>query len=301
MHSGILLLDKPSGLSSNAALQRVRTLFERVKAGHVGSLDPLATGMLPICLGEATKVAGDILAGRKRYRFTVQLGASTATGDAEGAISARAPVPPLDSAAVAAVLAGFRGTRQQVPPMYSALKRDGQPLYRLARSGVTVERAARTIELWQLELIALSGASLELETLCSKGTYVRVLAEELAAALGTLGHVTALRRLYVEPFEREPMHSLESLARLRAQQLWPRLLAPDWPLADLPAAHLTAAQAQRVLRGQRIAHPLSAPAPRVRLYDELSRFLGIGEADATGAIQPRRLLALASATDRRGR
>ena len=301
MHSGILLLDKPSGLSSNAALQRVRTLFERVKAGHVGSLDPLATGMLPICLGEATKVAGDILAGRKRYRFTVQLGASTATGDAEGAISARAPVPPLDSAAVAAVLAGFRGTRQQVPPMYSALKRDGQPLYRLARSGVTVERAARTIELWQLELIALSGASLELETLCSKGTYVRVLAEELGAALGTLGHVTALRRLYVEPFEREPMHSLESLARLRAQQLWPRLLAPDWPLADLPAAHLTAAQAQRVLRGQRIAHPLSAPAPRVRLYDELSRFLGIGEADATGAIQPRRLLALASATDRRGR
>jgi tRNA pseudouridine55 synthase len=301
VHSGILLLDKPSGLSSNAALQRVRTLFERVKAGHVGSLDPLATGMLPICLGEATKVAGDILAGRKRYRFTVQLGASTATGDAEGAISARAPVPPLDSAAVAAVLAGFRGTRQQVPPMYSALKRDGQPLYRLARSGVTVERAARTIELWQLELIALSGASLELETLCSKGTYVRVLAEELAAALGTLGHVTALRRLYVEPFEREPMHSLESLARLRAQQLWPRLLAPDWPLADLPAAHLTAAQAQRVLRGQRIAHPLSAPAPRVRLYDELSRFLGIGEADASGAIQPRRLLALASATDRRGR
>jgi tRNA pseudouridine55 synthase len=301
VHSGILLLDKPSGLSSNAALQRVRTLFERVKAGHVGSLDPLATGMLPICLGEATKVAGDILAGRKRYRFTVQLGASTATGDAEGAISARAPVPPLDSAAVAAVLAGFRGTRQQVPPMYSALKRDGQPLYRLARSGVTVERAARTIELWQLELIALSGASLELETLCSKGTYVRVLAEELAAALGTLGHVTALRRLYVEPFEREPMHSLESLARLRAQQLWPQLLAPDWPLADLPAAHLTAAQAQRVLRGQRIAHPLSAPAPRVRLYDELSRFLGIGEADASGAIQPRRLLALASATDRRGR
>jgi tRNA pseudouridine55 synthase len=301
VHSGILLLDKPSGLSSNAALQRVRTLFERVKAGHVGSLDPLATGMLPICLGEATKVAGDILAGRKRYRFTVQLGASTATGDAEGAISARAPVPPLDSAAVAAVLAGFRGTRQQVPPMYSALKRDGQPLYRLARSGVTVERAARTIELWQLELIALSGASLELETLCSKGTYVRVLAEELAAALGTLGHVTALRRLYVEPFEREPMHSLESLARLRAQQLWPQLLAPDWPLADLPAAHLTAAQAQRVLRGQRIAHPLSAPAPRVRLYDELSRFLGIGEADATGAIQPRRLLARASATDRRGR
>jgi tRNA pseudouridine55 synthase len=301
VHSGILLLDKPSGLSSNGALQRVRTLFERVKAGHVGSLDPLATGMLPICLGEATKVAGDILAGRKRYRFTVQLGASTATGDAEGAISARAPVPVLESAAVEALLAGFRGTRQQVPPMYSALKRDGQPLYRLARSGVTVERAARTIELSQLELIALSACSLELETLCSKGTYIRVLAEELAAALGTLGHVSALRRLYVEPFEREPMHSLESLARLREQQRWPQLLAADWPLSDLPAAHLTAAEAQRVLRGQRVAHTLSAAAPRVRLYDELSRFLGIGEADDSGAIQPRRLLALDSTTDRRER
>ena len=301
MHSGILLLDKPSGLSSNGALQRVRTLFEHAKAGHVGSLDPLATGMLPICLGQATKVAGDILAGRKCYRFTVQLGASTASGDAEGAISAQAPVPALESAAVRAVLASFRGTRQQVPPMYSALKRDGQPLYRLARSGVTVERAPRTIELAQLELIGITGASLELETLCSKGTYVRVLAEELAAALGTLGHVTALRRLYVEPFEREPMHTLESLAQVRAQGCWPQLLAPDWPLADLPAVQLSTQEAQRVLKGQQIPHKRAGAASRVRLYDERGRFLGIAEADETGTIQPRRLLRLAgeaSATDR---
>jgi tRNA pseudouridine55 synthase len=293
VHSGILLLDKPGGLSSNGALQRVRTLFERVKAGHVGSLDPLATGMLPICLGEATKVAGDILAGRKRYRFTVQLGASTATGDAEGVISARASVPLLERSAVEAVLSSFRGTRQQVPPMYSALKRDGQPLYRLARSGVTVERAPRTIELSALELIAIAGTSLELETLCSKGTYVRVLAEDLAAALGTVGHVTALRRLYVEPFEREPMHTLESLANARREGEWPPLLSADWPLTDLPAVHLTAAEAQGVRKGQKIACKLAAAAPRVRLYDEKARFVGIGQADDSGTIQPRRLLSSA--------
>src|SRR5882762_2844420 len=193
MPSGILLLDKPRGLSSNAALQRVRALFLRQKAGHVGSLDPLATGMLPICLGEATKVAGQILAGRKRYRFTVALGAGTATGDAEGAVTTTTPVPPFDRAGVDALLARFRGSQTQIPPMYSALKRAGQPLYRLARAGVTVARAARDIELFELALLALGPASLELEALCSKGTYIRVLAEDLAAALGTCGHVTAVR------------------------------------------------------------------------------------------------------------
>src|SRR4030088_1264983 len=143
MPSGILLLDKPRGRSSNAALQRVRALYLRQKAGHVGSLDPLATGMLPICLGEATKIAGQILAGRKRYRFTVGLGAGTATGDAEGAVTTTAPVPPFDRAAVEALLARFRGPQTQIPPMYSALKRAGQPLYKLARAGVTVARAGR--------------------------------------------------------------------------------------------------------------------------------------------------------------
>src|SRR3984885_10077069 len=151
MPSGILLLDKPAGISSNAALQRVRRLFGRVKGGHVGSLDPLATGMLPICLGEATKVAGEILAGRKCYRFTVSLGSSTTTGDAEGTQLATAPVPALQAAAVSAVLQRFLGGSEQVPPMYSALKRAGQPLYRLARAGVSVERAPRRIELSQLQ------------------------------------------------------------------------------------------------------------------------------------------------------
>src|SRR5215469_5406670 len=235
MQSGILLLDKPHGLSSNAALQRVRSLFGREQAGHVGSLDPLATGMLPICLGEATKVAGEILAGRKCYRFTVTLGARTTTGDAEGEVSGRAVVPALEEAQVEAVLASFIGTGRQVPPMYSALKREGQPLYRLARAGVTVERPARTIEISRLRLLALGAQTLELELLCSKGTYVRVLAEDIAARLGSLGHVSMMRREYVEPFERNPMQTLESLTETRARGEWPALLPADAPLEHLPA------------------------------------------------------------------
>src|SRR6185312_8488873 len=173
MRSGILLLDKPVGLSSNAALQRVRRLLGADKAGHVGSLDPLATGMLPICLGEATKVAGEILSGRKCYRFTIQLGARTATGDTEGEIVERAPVPTLDRPYLEARLSKFVGPQDQVPPMYSAIKRDGQPLYKLARSGIEVERAPRRIEIFQLTLVEVDGASVKLETLCSKGTYIR--------------------------------------------------------------------------------------------------------------------------------
>src|SRR5215469_7792546 len=225
MPSGILLLDKPHGLSSNAALQRVRALYGREKAGHVGSLDPLATGMLPLCLGEATKIAGDLLAGRKCYRFSIGLGAATTTGDVEGEVVASAPVPPLAPAAVESVLARFRGPQQQVPPMYSAIKQSGQPLYRLARRGVSVPRAARAIEVFELVLREGEPGVLELETLCSKGTYVRVLAADIAASLGTCGHVTALRRLYVEPFASQPMHTLESLAAARQREEWPQLLS----------------------------------------------------------------------------
>jgi tRNA pseudouridine55 synthase len=290
MPSGIVLLDKPPGLSSNGALQRVRALFSRAKAGHVGSLDPLATGMLPICLGEATKLAGAILEGRKRYRFSVALGVRTATGDAEGAPTAQAPVPPLERSAVALRIAAFVGRQQQVPPMYSALKHAGQPLYRLARAGLSIERAARDIHISELTLLELDPASLTLEALCSKGTYIRVLAEDLAAALGTLGHVTALRRVYVEPFQNEPMHALEALAALCAAGAAP-LLAPDWPLQHLPAVRLAPREAARLLQGQSVAaEPACAGAARVRLYDDAGTFLGLGESDAQGVVQPRRLL-----------
>jgi tRNA pseudouridine55 synthase len=285
MASGILLLDKPSGLSSNAALQRVRALYGRVKGGHVGSLDPLATGMLPVCLGEATKIAGAIVESRKRYRFTIALGEATATGDAEGEVCERTAVPPLEQASVLGVLEGFRGRGSQVPPMYSALKREGRPLYALARAGVTVERAARAIELFDLPLVSLGPRSLELEALCSKGTYIRVLAEDIARALGTCGHVTALRRLYVEPFEHEPMHTLESL-----REALPQLLPADAPLAHLPAVHLAAEPTARLLKGQRVDGGLPESHPRVRIYDSDGAFLGLGSSEASGLVQPRRLL-----------
>ena len=291
MASGILLLDKPRGLSSNAALQRVRALLGGEKAGHVGSLDPLATGMLPICIGEATKVAGELLAGRKCYRFRVQLGALTATGDAEGAVTESAPVPALERAQVESLLARFIGPSQQVPPMYSALKRDGQPLYRLARAGVTVERPPRLIEIYHLRLLALEPDALELEVLCSKGTYVRVLAEDIARALGTLGHVSVLRREYVEPFADEAMHTLESLEKARVRGEWPRLLPLDAPLGHLPAVHLEPEKARRLRQGQAVAVVGAPAASRVRLYDA-EGFLGIGESDAAGSVHPRRLLKL---------
>jgi len=271
-------------------VQRVRALWLRTKAGHAGSLDPLATGMLPICLGEATKVAGEMAAARKRYLFTVTLGTATESGDLDGAVTGSAPVPSLTWPAVQQVLAGFLGAQQQVPPMFSALKRAGQPLYRLARAGVTVERTARAIELAELTLVGLTPESLELEALCSKGTYIRVLAQDIAAALGTVGHVTALRRLYVEPFEREPMYTLESLAAGGARGTRPALLPPDMPLASLPAVHLTADEARRVQQGQRVRRE-SPACGRVRLYGEAGIFLGIGEADGQGNVQPRRLLA----------
>ena len=290
MPSGILLLDKPRGLSSNAALQRVRALFAREKAGHVGTLDPLGTGMLPLCLGEATKIAGDLLAGRKCYRFSIGLGSATTTGDSEGEVTERAPVPPLAAALVESVLARFRGPQRQLPPMYSAIKQEGQPLYRLARRGVSVPRAERAIEIFELVLRDWESGALELETLCSKGTYVRVLAADIAAALGTCGHVTALRRLYVEPFASQPMHTFESLVAARPAEEWPQLLPIDWPLQHLPMLRLQPGEAERFAHGQQIASDGLLSTPRARVYDASGRFLGIGATDAAGWLQPRRLI-----------
>jgi tRNA pseudouridine55 synthase len=292
MPSGILLLDKPRGLSSNAALQRVRALYGREKAGHAGSLDPLATGMLPVCLGEATKVAGELLGGRKRYRFSIALGAATASGDAEGEVTQRAAVPALTGTALQAVLAQFRGAQQQVPPMYSALKHGGRPLYQLARAGLTVPRAARRVEILELTLSAFGPETLELEALCSKGTYVRVLAQDIATALGTCGHVTALRRLYVEPFGGEPMQTLESLQQTLGRGESPPLLALDWPLGHLPLLRLGRAEAQRFRRGQKVPTTVAAATARTRVYDAEGTFLGLGETDAAGMLQPRRLMSV---------
>ena len=289
MPTGIVLLDKPAGLSSNAALQRVRRLYGAAKAGHAGSLDPLATGMLPICLDEATKIAGEILASRKRYRFAIALGERTATGDAEGEVIERSAVPELEPRGIEAVLAGLLGPGLQVPPMYSALKRDGRPLYALARAGVTVEREARPIELFELTLEGLAARRLEFATVCSKGTYVRVLAEDIARALGTCGHVAMLRREWVAPFELEPMHTLEALERAAQAGEAPGLLPADAPLGHLPAVRLDAERAERIRHGQAVPYATAAPGT-VRLYDAAQRFMGLG-ALAPGEVRPRRLFA----------
>jgi tRNA pseudouridine55 synthase len=288
---GILLLDKPAGLSSNAALQRVRWLLGRPKAGHTGSLDPLATGMLPICIGEATKLAGELLAGRKGYTFEMRLGVRTDTADAEGRVIEERAVPPLNAELIHAALATMLGPQLQVPPMYSALKREGEPLYRLARRGLTVERAARPIEIYALELLDSSPPTLRVRVECSKGTYVRVLAEQLAGLLGTCAHLSALRRDFVEPFRDQSMHTL---AQLEAAGAPPTLLAADRGAAHLPAVELDAARARAMGFGQMVQSDPGPPGV-VRLYDPNGRFLGLGERAASGVVRPRRLFANAPA------
>jgi tRNA pseudouridine55 synthase len=295
------LLDKPLGLSSNAALQRVRRAAGRIKGGHAGSLDPLASGMLAICLGETTRLAGEIEAGRKAYRFTLQLGERTATGDAEGEVTARAPVPALTRAQVEQVLRRFTGAQLQVPPMYAALKRDGEPLYRLARRGITVERAPRALIIDELELVdsaafdalgALRAERLELRVLCSKGTYVRVLGEDIAAALGSCGHLVALRRLYLEPFESEPMIELAKLEAMGCES-WP-LLPPERALLRLPSLRLDERALRSLAHGRAVPAAALSDAPleqtRFRLYEPHGQFCGVGERDAQGALKARWLL-----------
>ena len=293
--AGILLLDKPPGLSSNAALQKVRRLLGAEKAGHVGSLDPLATGMLPICLNEATKVAGDILSGRKCYLFSIALGTRTATGDREGEVVETLPLPTIAAGQLELVLHTFLGLPRQVPPMYSAIKKGGQPLYKLARQGVEVEREAREIEIFELRVARGTDAGLlELQTVCSKGTYVRTLAEDIARSLGTCGHIASLRRLYVEPFEGEVMETLESIQQAVTDGRKPRVLAADAPLGHLSSVDLDEEGARRLLHGQTVpggAGAAGAAGVRLRIYGPGGRFLGLGESDGAGGVRPRRLLA----------
>ena len=310
MIDGILLLDKPLGLSSTAAGLRVRRLLGAAKAGHVGSLDPLASGMLPICLGEATKVAGEILEGRKVYRFTVALGARTATGDTEGDVVERVAVSALTTAQVEAEMGRFLGESLQVPPMFSAIKQGGQPLYKLARAGKEVVREPRRIHIDRLELIGLETAAglpsaLDCRVVCGKGTYVRVLAEDLARALGTVGHVSALRREQVEPFGMErlvTMAEVEASAeagRAAGLSAEATALRPPLPLLgafealpQLLAVELDAEDTRRLLHGQAVTVPgVSQPGQRVRLREAGGAFLGLGEVVAVGRVVPKRLVA----------
>ena len=288
---GILLLDKPLGLSSNAALQRARELFNAAKAGHAGSLDPLATGLLPVCFGQATKVCGRLLNSGKTYLVDLQLGARTASGDGETEIVEQAPIPSLSAAQVDAVLEAFTGTLQQVPPMHSALKFEGKRLYELARRGESVERAAREIEVHAIRRVGRASDRLEFEVSCSKGAYIRTLGEDIAVSLGTLGYLKGLRRVVVEPFGARPMYTLEDLEALDARARDGMLLPPDVAFADLPQVLLGPVAERGLLRGQTVRPDQAAALGELRAYGEDGRFLGLVQGLGDGRVQPTRLFA----------
>lgn len=284
---GILLLDKRLGVSSNRALQEVRRLFNANKAGHTGSLDPLATGLLPLCFGEATKVSGLMLDDDKRYRVVIQLGVLTDTGDSEGAVIETKPVPEISPDALRVCLNSFTGEIDQVPPMHSALKLNGKKLYELARAGQTVERKARRISIYELNLLNFSQDKLTLEVFCSKGTYIRSLAEDIGHYYGCGGTVIELRRLESGVFNIEQAKTIEQLQLMNEHSLLSCLIDVDTPLQSLPAVQLSEQQAISIRFGQ----PIDAeqtPQGKVRLYHETA-FLGLGEMLLDGKLAPRKL------------
>ncbi len=294
--SGVLLLDKPQGCSSNHILQKVKHLFGAAKAGHTGSLDPLATGMLPVCLGEATKISAFLLDSDKRYHLQCQLGVSTTTGDAEGEVLETQDVSSITEQDVKTVLPEFIGEIEQIPPMYSALKHNGERLYKLARQGIEVERKARSVTIYDIEFISLRTDDqqrliLELEVACSKGTYVRTLAEDIAKKLHCGAHITALRRLSVGPYHGE-MLTIEQLTELAAQgeeKLDSCLQPIDSGVADWPDVHLGTDAAFYVQQGQAVMVPHAPTQGWVRIYDQ-SHFLGLGEIQDDGLVAPRRMI-----------
>lgn len=288
---GLLLFDKPAGLSSNGALQRVKRLYAAAKAGHGGSLDPLATGMLPIFLGPATRLAGYLLDAHKVYRVTAKLGVGTTTGDAEGAITQDlSDAPPPTGALLTATLERFVGPIEQIPPMYSALKRDGVPLYRLARAGIEVAREPRRVVIEALTLEDYRWPALTLTVRCSKGTYIRTLIEDVAAALGTVGHVTALRRLAVDPFGAATMRTwadLEAAAAGGPAALEGLLLAPQEALAGWPSATLAEPDIVRLTQGQSLPAEAGWARGLVRVHSESGRFVAIATVTADDRLAPK--------------
>lgn len=285
---GVLLLDKPGGITSNAALQAARRLFCALKAGHTGTLDPLASGLLPIAFGEATKLAGLMTNADKRYRTTIRLGVETDTADAEGRVTARRPVT-VDEAAIEAVLARFRGEIAQVPPMHSALKREGRPLYELARQGIEVERAARRVRIDELRLVAREGDCLTLDIACSKGTYVRSLAADIGAALGCGAHVAALRRTASGPFVIEEAIGLGQLEQLAPEQRLAMLRDVDLFAGHLPRVDLDGGDEKRFCLGQALPGVACAAHTLLRVY-AAGRFCGFGRVREDGCLQPVRIV-----------
>lgn len=283
---GILLLDKPQGISSNRALQQAKRLFGAKKAGHTGSLDPLATGLLPICFGEATKIAGHLLGARKAYAAECRLGITTDTCDSEGSVLAERIVPALDGDAVCGELAKLTGRITQIPPVYSALKQGGVPLYKRARRGEAVQAPPREVEVFRFELLGREGDTLRLFVECGSGTYVRSLARDLGEALGCGAHLTGLRRLWVEPFREPRMFTLDELAQMRerdASRLPECLLPIEAGLVDWAALPLDEHGAEDVAHGRALR--VTVAPGRYRVHAPNGKLLAIGDVDATGILR----------------
>ena len=288
--SGVFLLNKPLGISSNAALQRVRWLFRADKGGHTGALDPLASGLLPICLGEATKFSHYLLDSNKRYQTTIQLGHSTTTGDVEGEFLLEAEIPALTEQSIQAVLVKFIGDTTQIPPMYSALKKQGRPLYELARQGIEIEREARPIHLSAIELISFTEQSITLDISCSKGTYIRVVGEDIAKALGTYGHLTYLHRIQTGHFALIPEYTIEYLESLTEQEREALLLPAYAPVDHFPKVQVPEGRAEFFSRGMEsnIEHEAEA---QVLVFDG-EKCLGLAEITDKKRLVPKRVLNL---------
>ncbi len=294
---GILLLDKPAGITSNGALQRVKHLFGAAKAGHTGSLDPIATGLLPICFGEATKFSQFLLDADKSYVATIRLGEQTTTGDSEGECIATQPVPEMSRPEAEGYLDPFRGEIEQIPSMYSALKVDGQPLYKLARQGIEVERKARPVTIFRLTLLEQTNDTWVIDLVCSKGTYVRTLAEDLGAAIGCGAHVVALRRRHAGPFQIDESYSLDELDEIKIENAIEGLDAVLLPVSaavdDYPEVEMTDLTASYFLQGQAVQIAGVSGEGMVAVYaeaDEVRNFVGVGSILDDGRIAPRRLV-----------
>lgn len=296
--NGILLLDKPAGMTSNGVLQKVKRLFNAKKAGHTGSLDPIATGMLPICFGEGTKFSQFLLDSDKYYQVVAKLGVQTTTGDREGEVIATQPVVDLTSEKLEEAILKFLGEQTQIPPMYSAIKHQGKPLYQLARRGIEIERAPRRIHLYSLKLNHFHHDTFELTVHCSKGTYIRTLVEDIGKELGYGCHVLELRRTQVAPYVNFKMYSLSNLEHMFAtsdyEELTQCLLPIDSALSHLPSVKLSTSAIYYLRTGQAVQAILPANSSLVRLISEDAQFIGIGETLIDGRIKPYRLVSVQS-------
>ncbi|KAB7649861.1 tRNA pseudouridine(55) synthase TruB [Sutterella faecalis] len=289
--SAVLLLDKDGGLSSNAAVQIARRLANAQKAGHTGTLDPMATGLLPVCFGDATKFSADLLNAEKGYEARVRLGVTTNTGDADGEVTGRAPTDGITLEMIREAAESFLGDIDQIPPMYSALKKDGVCLYHIARKGGTVEREPRRVRILEMEVSDFEGSSFTMKTLVSKGTYIRVLAEDIGRKLGCGAHLTALRRTRVGHLTLEGALTLENLRALATPEAVRAKLSPaDTLITKLPRVDLSAEDEARFLLGQRLALGLGALA-RVRVYGPRTGLLGTAAVSDRGVLEPERLIA----------